>query len=61
MKISFADNNRRPNRNQSNNQRKNIKPVVPEKRIQNKPSNDLRIEGALAIIRTNTQYVRMVG
>ena len=61
MRINFADNNRRPNQNQLNNKRNNNKPVVLEKRVQNKPSNVLRIEGSLAIIRSNTQYVRMVG
>lgn len=61
MRINFADNNRRSNQNQSNNKRKNIKPIVLEKRVQNKPSSAFRIEGPLAIIRSNTQYVRMAG
>ena len=61
MRINFADNNRRSNQNQSNNKRKNIIPVVLEKRVQNKTSSALRIEGPLAIIRSNSQYVRMAG
>lgn len=61
MRTYFVDNNRRQNRNQSNNKRKTIRPVVCEKRVQNKPSNAFRIEGPLAIIRSNTQYVRMAG
>ena len=59
MKTNFADNNRRQNRNQSNNKRKTIRPVVLEKRVQNKPSNVFRIEGTLAIICSHTRYVRM--
>lgn len=61
MSTNFVDDNRRQNRNQSNNKRKTIRPVVLEKRAQNKPSNVFRIEGPLAIIRSNSQYVRMAG
>lgn len=61
MRINFTDNNKRMNQNQPNSKRKNNKPVVLEKRVQNKPSNAFRIEGPLAIIRSNTQYVRMAG
>lgn len=61
MRTNFVDNKRRQNRNQSNNKPKMLRHVALEKRVQNKPSNDFRIKGPLAIIRSNTQYRRMAG
>ena len=61
MRINFVDDNRRQNRNQSNDKQKIIKPAVLEKRVQNKLSNAFRIEGPLAVVCLNTQYVRVAG
>lgn len=61
MRINFVANNRKQNRNQSNSKQKITKPVAHEKRVQNKSSNAFRIEGPLAVVRPNAQYVRAAG
>lgn len=61
MRINFVDNNRKQNRNRSNNMQKIIKPAMLQKRVQNKPSNAFRIEGALAVVCSNNHFVRVAG
>ena len=61
MRINFVNGSNR-NMQQTYNRRTEMRMIkMLEKRIQNKPSNACRMEGPLAIIRSNTRNVKMAG
>lgn len=61
MRTNFANKNTR-NNHQIYNRKVECRTVkMIEKRVQNKPSNNRRIEGPLAITQLNTRYEKMAG